>query len=153
MTYIGSNASFSSIFRKLEAFSLTVWMLWISFPYRLALSHCHGLFFVIWLGQFPFFFFDCPSEEGAHSCLETSWEKVKLNHRLKKNFLFFVPSQLFILSWDKNLINHDFHWWRLREVNPRGVVFSIGEFSERGSYSGWGVIFKCRFIFDTTEVR
>ena len=115
MTYISSNASFSSIFRNLEAFSLTVWMFLISFPYRLALSHCHGLFFVIWLGQFPFFFFDCPSEEGAHSCFETSWEKSETKSSVKKIFLLLSRLNC-LLSRDKNLINHDFHRRRLREV-------------------------------------
>ena len=66
-------------------------MFLISLPYRLALSHCHGLFFVIWLGNFPFFFFDCPPEEGAHSCLGTSWEKSETKSSVKKEVFVFCP--------------------------------------------------------------
>ena len=42
-------------------------------------------------------------------------KKVKPNRRFKKNFLFLSCLNC-LLSWDKNLINHDFHRRRLREV-------------------------------------
>ena len=66
-------------------------MFLISFPYRLALGHCDGLFFRCLTWSVSFFFFDCPSEEGAHSCLETSWEKSETKSSVKNEFFVFCP--------------------------------------------------------------
>ena len=57
-----------------------------------------------------FTFFDCPSEGHMG-------KKVKPKRRLKKIFfVFFCPVSIYLLSWDKNLLNHDFHRRRLREI-------------------------------------
>ena len=69
--------------------------------------------------KIPFFLFDCPSEEGAHSCLETSWEKSETKSSVNKEFLLFSLLNC-LLSWDKNLINHDFHQRKL----TRSQVYS-----------------------------
>ena len=52
-------------------------------------------------------------------------KKVKPNRRFKKNFLFLSCLNC-LLSWDKNLINHDFHRRRLREVKLKSVRLGGG---------------------------
>ena len=82
-----------------------------------------------------------PSEEGAHSCLETSWEKkVKPNRRLKKNFLFLSRLNC-LLSWSKNLIDQEEFCQGLNLVLTlslgRASCDQRGRFGRRRLRRGW----------------
>ena len=78
-------------FENWKRFSLTVWMFLISFPYRLALSHCHGLFFRYLTWSDSFFLLWLSIWQGAHSCLETSWENSETKSLVIKDFFVFCP--------------------------------------------------------------
>ena len=62
--------------RKLTSRSLRRWNVFNFFPVPFGTRPLRWFVFSLSdLVNFLFSFFDCPSEEGAHSCLETSWEK------------------------------------------------------------------------------
>ena len=118
MTYVRSNASFFEIWKR----SLTVWMFLISFPYRLAVSHFHGLFFRYLTRSVSFFLLWFSiwgrGTQLSRNVMGKKWNRIV---GLKRIFCFLSCLNC-LLSWDKNLINHDFHRRRLREVKFKLAV-------------------------------
>ena len=53
---------------------------------------------------------------------EASWEKSEAKSSVKEEFFLFLSRLNCLLSWDKNLINYDFHRRRLREVKLFNVA-------------------------------
>ena len=109
LVWVSIFSKFGSVPLQFECFS-------ISFPYRLALSHCHGLFFryLTWSVSFFLLWFSIwgRGTQLSRNVMGKKWNQIV---GIKRIFCFLSCLNC-LLSWDKNLINHDFHRQRLREV-------------------------------------